>query len=197
MIIFASISFLFSGKVHRMDANNLELTLVEIMAWCRQATSHYLSQCWPRSMSPYGVTGHNELKHGGLYRMIILYKTFSNVFFFFFDMMNFEWKFMKPIPGCLLIGKSASVQVMALCSQAASHNLHDPWDHMASLVHEINNKQQSAEAGWIIDEIRKVKINCACMKGHIVEPIITWYCTHTFWTLATTASNNGFVPIRC
>ena len=26
------------------------------MAWCRQATSHYLSQCWPSSMSPYGVT---------------------------------------------------------------------------------------------------------------------------------------------
>ena len=26
------------------------------MAWCRQATSHYLSQCWPRSLSPYGVT---------------------------------------------------------------------------------------------------------------------------------------------
>ena len=26
------------------------------MAWCRQATSHYLSQCWPRSMSPYGIT---------------------------------------------------------------------------------------------------------------------------------------------
>ena len=26
------------------------------MAWCRQATSHYLSQCWPRSRSPYGVT---------------------------------------------------------------------------------------------------------------------------------------------
>ena len=26
------------------------------MAGCCQATSHYLSQCWPRSMSPYGVT---------------------------------------------------------------------------------------------------------------------------------------------
>ena len=26
------------------------------MAWCHQATSHYLSQCWPRSPSPYGVT---------------------------------------------------------------------------------------------------------------------------------------------
>ena len=30
-------------------------TLVQLMAWCRQATSHYLSLCWPRSMSPYGV----------------------------------------------------------------------------------------------------------------------------------------------
>ena len=26
------------------------------MAWCIQATSHYLSQWWPRSMSPYSVT---------------------------------------------------------------------------------------------------------------------------------------------
>ena len=31
-------------------------TLVQVMVWCRQATSHYLSQCWHRSMSPYGVT---------------------------------------------------------------------------------------------------------------------------------------------
>ena len=26
------------------------------MAWCRQATSHYLSQCWPRSLLPYVIT---------------------------------------------------------------------------------------------------------------------------------------------
>ena len=31
-------------------------TLVQVMAWCHQATSHYLSQCWPRSMPPYGIT---------------------------------------------------------------------------------------------------------------------------------------------
>ena len=30
-------------------------TLVQVMAWCRQAASHYLSQCWPRSMSPNAV----------------------------------------------------------------------------------------------------------------------------------------------
>ena len=33
-----------------------ESTLVQIMAWCHQATRHYLSQCWPRSLSPYGST---------------------------------------------------------------------------------------------------------------------------------------------
>ena len=32
-------------------------TLVHVMAWWRQATSHYLNQCWPRSLTPYGVTG--------------------------------------------------------------------------------------------------------------------------------------------
>ena len=26
------------------------------MAWCCQATSHCLNQCWPRTRSPYGVT---------------------------------------------------------------------------------------------------------------------------------------------
>ena len=31
-------------------------TLVPVMAWCRQATSHYLNQCWPRSLPPNGVT---------------------------------------------------------------------------------------------------------------------------------------------
>ena len=31
-------------------------TLDQVMAWCRQATSHYLSQCRPRCISAYGVT---------------------------------------------------------------------------------------------------------------------------------------------
>ena len=39
-----------------LDLTDDKLTLVQVMAWCRQATSHYLSQCWPRSMWPYGVT---------------------------------------------------------------------------------------------------------------------------------------------
>ena len=38
-----------------MDLTDGKSTLVQVMAWCRQATSHYLSQCWPRSLSPYGI----------------------------------------------------------------------------------------------------------------------------------------------
>ena len=30
--------------------------LVQVMTKCLQATSHCLSQCWPRCMPPYGVT---------------------------------------------------------------------------------------------------------------------------------------------
>ena len=46
-----------------LDLTNDKSTLVQVMAWCRQATSHYLSQCWPWFMSPYDMVsiGHKEL----------------------------------------------------------------------------------------------------------------------------------------
>ena len=34
------------------------------MAGCRQATSHYLNQCWPRSTSPYGMSGPQWVNTG-------------------------------------------------------------------------------------------------------------------------------------
>ena len=39
-----------------LDFTDDQSALVQVMAWCRQATSHYLSQCWPWSLSQYGVT---------------------------------------------------------------------------------------------------------------------------------------------
>ena len=39
-----------------LDFIDDQSTLVQVMAWCCQATSHYLGLCWPRSLSPYGVT---------------------------------------------------------------------------------------------------------------------------------------------
>ena len=61
-----SISFYWLVSSHRLrimplrwmpwDLTDDKSPLVQVMAWCRQATSHYLSQCWPSAMPPYGVT---------------------------------------------------------------------------------------------------------------------------------------------
>ena len=46
-----------------LDFTDDQSSLVQVMAWCRQATSHYLSQCWPRSLSPYGVIRPQLVNH--------------------------------------------------------------------------------------------------------------------------------------
>ena len=50
------ISYEIALRWMALDLTDNKSTLVQVMAWYRQATSHYLSQCWPRSMSPNGVT---------------------------------------------------------------------------------------------------------------------------------------------
>ena len=48
--------------------------LGQVMAWCRQASSHHLNQCWPRSVSPYGVPWPQWVKYPTL--KIAVYITF-------------------------------------------------------------------------------------------------------------------------
>ena len=50
------ISCEFAVRWMLLDIIDDKSTLVQVMAWCRQATSHYLSQCWPRSLTPYAIT---------------------------------------------------------------------------------------------------------------------------------------------
>ena len=50
-----SISYEIALKRMPQDFTDDKSIMVQVMAWCHQATSHYLSQCWPRSMLPYGV----------------------------------------------------------------------------------------------------------------------------------------------
>ena len=63
-------------------------TLGQVMAWCHQATSHYLSQCWPRSMLPYGIirpqsvnSSHNVfLKwNGGYINILYMHYTYLHI----------------------------------------------------------------------------------------------------------------------
>ena len=39
----------FEWNFRSLDLTYGKSTLVQVMAWCRQAASYYLSQCWPRS----------------------------------------------------------------------------------------------------------------------------------------------------
>ena len=72
-----------------LDLTDDKSTLVRVMAWCHQATSYYLSQCWPRFMSPYSVTRPqwvNSLSTGWfdynldciLFKFMLLIDTLSN-----------------------------------------------------------------------------------------------------------------------
>ena len=60
----------FLWKCIGIDANilSLTITLVQAMAWCRQALNHYLSQCWPQLFDPdwchqYGVARPQGVKY--------------------------------------------------------------------------------------------------------------------------------------
>ena len=74
-VYFSNSSYRIVARAHqhfeivlRWMPENLTLaksTLVQVMAWCHQATSHYLSQCWPRSMSPYGTRPQWVNLHSG------------------------------------------------------------------------------------------------------------------------------------
>ena len=64
-----------------LDFTDDKLTLVQVMAWCRQATSHYLSQYWPKFMLPCGVT-RPQWVNGGLLKLSIKFSTR--------DVLNFQ-----------------------------------------------------------------------------------------------------------
>ena len=62
------------------DPTDNKSTVVQVMAWCRQATSHYLNHSWPSSMMPMASPGCNEL------RLLVG-----------LDLFNDEW-----VKGCIL-----------------------------------------------------------------------------------------------
>ena len=56
ILVIAGISCEIAQIWMSLDLSDDQSTLVQVMAWCRQATSHYPSQWWPRFLSPYGIT---------------------------------------------------------------------------------------------------------------------------------------------
>ena len=111
-----------------LDLSHDKSTLFQVMAWCRQATSHYLSQCWLRSMLPYGVIRLqyvNKLRPGQNGRQ------------------HFQMHFLEIKVGILIqislkfVPKGPLVETMAWCHQARSCYLIQFWTmSMASPGHK-------------------------------------------------------------
>ena len=55
-IKFMNTSYEIALRQMLQNLTNERSTLAQVMAWCHEATSHCMSQCWPRSMSPYSIT---------------------------------------------------------------------------------------------------------------------------------------------
>ena len=103
-------------------------TLAQVMAWCCQATSHYLSQCWPRSLLPYGVTRPQWVKSANSVGSIIeahhKFKFCGSTGTHRICTLNSLWP-----SDAIWQQRSGSTlaQVMACCLTAPSHYLNQCW----------------------------------------------------------------------
>ena len=70
-----------------LDFTDDQSTLVQVIAWCHQATSHYLSQSWPRSLLPYYITSdakrsvYTERVQYLAWKICVLYCYSQNLYF--------------------------------------------------------------------------------------------------------------------
>ena len=116
-------------------------TLVQVMVWCRQA-NQYLSQCWPTSLSSYGVARPqwvNTIVEVNYRDAITTLEPKQNGCHYFADDI-FKWTFFRPrkvwiseiiqrsLPICFLLLTTCQklVQIMAVC-RLASHKLNQYW----------------------------------------------------------------------
>ena len=67
------ISYRMALRWMRLYLTDDKSSLVQAMAWCLQAISHYLNQCWPRSVSPYGASRPQsvQLRFGAHFALIL------------------------------------------------------------------------------------------------------------------------------
>ena len=90
-----------------MDLTDGKSTLGQVMAWCHQATNHYLTQCWPRYLLPYGVTRPQWVNFSGQIFMWIPLMGMSQSFLNLRLSQNFHYgyppKRWKSIPFQILV----------------------------------------------------------------------------------------------
>ena len=119
-----------------LDLIDDKSTLVQVMAWCHQATSHYLNQCWPRSLLPYGFT-RPQWVTSIIFKLIIEISRRRICYGIT----------LRSVPLNLINKKSTLVQVMALCHQAPSHYLNQCWPR-SPMPYDVGRPQWVKITQW-------------------------------------------------
>ena len=137
------ISCLIDLRWMPLDLTDDKSTSVQKMAWCRQATSHYLSQCWPRFMSPYGVTRSQWVK------LTVVKRCHINSLVQ--DSSNSSVLAMELLQSCTKlsiwwnISGSKFAQVTACCLTAPIHYLNQCWFIIKGVLwHSLGSNFRSA-----------------------------------------------------
>ena len=145
-------------------------TLVQVMAWCRQATSHYLSQCWPRSLSSLG---HNELTQQNITKQCAYFMRYT---VFFWDKMK-KNDFFFYLPG----QKSKRPKPHRTYSSTETKSTHSK--HLSFTVHIVT----------ILHCYNAILVTVTTPHLHCYNPILAQVTTHTY--VITTPYLNCYKPI--
>ena len=165
-------------KWMQRDLADDKSTLVQAMAWCHQATSHYLNHCWSNSMTPQVDTKPQWLTHRGMNKMV------ANLF-------SWKKKSWKYVPGNLTKDKLVLIEVvpwrrtgdkpmsesvMTETRDALQHHqgpitlqpirfyfLHSKWKIHASQVGTAAIKRHQS---FLSQQITKHFITCSMMKSY-------------------------------
>ena len=139
------------------DLTDGKLTLIQVIAWCNEATRLYLGQCWQRSMLQNGINldwqwvnslapGRCQIDFENIISKVIIPCTRNNTWG-----SHCEIAF-RPMSQNLTDDKSKSVQVMAWWHLATSHWMSQCWPICPSPYgftrpQWINNPKCDAEGG--------------------------------------------------
>ena len=151
------------------DFTDDQSTLVQVIAWCRQATSHYLSQYCTRSILPYDITSPHmyRIMYGLPWILLFLSRVrgFGNDFD---EWQSHEW---KSLPNCFKSDK----QLVFTIIHALIYFLH------AILYPDRAHKPA------------KTIIECSFHHFHQGQSFLTWHCDHSSTCDVTRMRGTGIV----
>ena len=146
------------------------------MAWCCQAPSHYLNQCWPRSLPPYGIIRPQCVNLGRWMAagdgieciMQIIMTTWLFIYWWWLLMLNH----LSVIKGNLISGNLISIMCYGInqvpfCSIIFLGN-------SMSCLNKVLLNNTNLQLNCHIDPIRSQLCTCHSSSAVVHDDVIKW-----------------------